>query len=204
MDTTPHTPSPIRLRPLCLLLLLALTPGCAVLNLQQPTGTFRSVSVSDVSPAGVTASFDVDIQNPNSFDIPLDAADYKLSLSGVQVIDDRTKPIGSVPANSTVPVTVPVHFRFDQLLQAEKEIAKSGGNVPFDFEGTLEFAPGKIPIGSTIKVPLHFSGTLPFRDAVSRILRDPATWADLLRDPSSRKFLEAALGRKVIGAVLER
>jgi hypothetical protein len=183
---------------------LAPVPGCAVLNPQPPTASFRSASVADLSPAGVTANFDVDVHNPNSFDIPVDAADYKLSLSGIQVIDDQAKPTGSVPAKADLLVTVPVHLRFDQLLQAEKEIAKSGGNVPFDFDGALEFSLGKIPFSKSIKIPLHFSGTLPFRDAGNRVIRDPATLADLLRDPSSRKFLESALGHKLIGAVLER
>jgi len=194
----------IQPRLLGLLLLLAVAPGCAVLNIQPPTVSFRSATVSDVSPSGVTANFDVNVQNPNSVDLPIDGADYKVSLSGVGVIDDHATPSGAVPANGDLLVSVPVHLRFDQLLQAQKEIAKSAGNVPFDFDGALEFAPGKIPLGKSIKVPLHFSGTLGFRDAVSRVLRDPATWADLLRDPSSRKFLEAALGHKVIGSVLER
>jgi LEA14-like dessication related protein len=189
---------------LCLLLVLTLLPGCAALNVQPPTASFRSASVSDLSPAGVTANFDVDVQNPNSFDIPVDSADYKLSLSGVQVVDDQAKPTGSVPAKGRLPVTIPVHLRFEQLLQAEREIAKSGGTVPFDFDGALEFSTGTIFLGKSIKIPLHFSGTLPFRDAATRIIRDPATLADLLRDPLSRKFLESALGHKLIGAVLER
>ena len=204
MNTTPHDASPRRLGLLCLLLLLPLAPGCAALNVQSPTVAFRSANVSDLSPAGVTANFDVDVQNPNAFDIPIDAADYKLSLSGVELVDDQTKPNGSIPAKGSLPVTIPVHLRFDQLLRAEKEIAQSGGNVPFDFDGALEFSAGKISFGKSIKVPVHFSGTLPLRDAANRVFHDPTIWADLLRDPLSRKFLESALGHKVLGGILDR
>ena len=73
-----------------------------------------------------------------------------------------------------------------------------------DLDGILEFSPGKIPFAKSIKVPLHFSGTLPLRDAVNAVIRDPASWADLLRDPLARKFLEAALGHKLIGGILDR
>ena len=62
-----------------LLLLLTVAPGCSVLNLQQPTVSFRSVKVSDLSPAGLTADFDVDVQNPNVFEIPVNGAAYKLT-----------------------------------------------------------------------------------------------------------------------------
>jgi LEA14-like dessication related protein len=187
-----------------LLLLMAAAPGCSALNLQQPTVSFRSAKVSDLSPAGLNADFDVDIQNPNVFEIPVNGAAYKLSLSGVQVVEGDTKPTGSVPAQGTLPVTLPVHLQFQQLLGAENEIAKSGGNVPFDFDGSLEFSPGKIPLGNSIKVPLHFSGTLPLRDAVNSVIRDPATLADLLRDPLARKFLESALGHKLLGGFFDR
>jgi len=204
MNITARNASLRRLRIPCLLLLLVLTPGCSLLDLQQPTASLRSASVSEISPWGLTANFDVDVQNPNSFELPVNGADYKLSLGGVQVIEDQSKSSGSVPAKGTIPVAVPVHLHFEQLIQAEREIAKTGGNVPFDLDGELEFSPGKIPLGGPIKVPVHFTGTLLLRDAVNGVMRDPTTLADLLRDPTARKFLEAAIGRKLLGGILDR
>jgi len=203
MNITPRASLHL-LRIPCLFLLLALTPGCALLNLQQPTASFRSATVAEISPAGLTANFDVDVHNPNSFELPVNGASYKLSLGGVQVIEDQAKSTGSVPAKGLLPVTVPVHLHFDQLIQAEKEIANSGGNVPFDLAGALEFAPGKIPLGGPINVPVHFTGTLALRDAVNGVMRDPTTLADLLRDPTARKFMESAIGHKVLGGILDR
>jgi len=187
----------------CSLLLLALAPGCAVLDIQQPTVSFRSVSVEDLSPSGLTANFDIDVQNPNVFEIPVNGAAYKLSLSGIQVIEGEASSSGSIPAKGALPVTVPVRLQFEQILQAEKEILKSGGNVPFDLDGALEFSAGKLSLGKTIKVPLHFSGTLPLRDAVTHAMRDPASLADLLREPMARKFLESAIGHK-LGGIFDR
>jgi LEA14-like dessication related protein len=188
----------------CLLLLLSLAPGCAVLDIQQPTLSLRSASVADLSPAGLTANFDVDVQNPNVFEIPVNGAAYKLTLSGIQVVEGRANSSGSIPAKGALPVTVPVHLQFQQVLQAEKEIASSGGNVPFNLDGDLEFSAGKLSLGRTITVPLHFSGTLPLRDAVTHIMRDPASLADLLREPLARRFLESAIGHKLLGGILDR
>ena len=189
------------------LVVCALGSGCSAinaLNVRTPTASFRSVRVWEISPSGVTANFDVDVHNPNRFELPVSAAQYRLSLGGVQVIDDSASPTGSVPADGTLAVTVPVHLQFEQLLLAEKQIVSSGGNVPFAFDGGLDFKVADLPLIKPVHVPVRFSGTLPLRDAVNAAIHDPANLADLIRNPVSRKFCELAGGRKLIGDLLDR
>src|SRR4051812_4451498 len=111
--------------------LLFVGTGCSSLNVKQPTATLQSVDVPSVSEQGVTVNFGLGVANPNAFAIPLSKAQYKLGVSGVQVIDDEAHPSASIPANGSLPVTVPVHVTFKQLLAAERGIAESGGNVPY-------------------------------------------------------------------------
>src|SRR5689334_13132258 len=90
--------------------------GCSALqsalNVQKPTATFRSARLENVTADGLTANFDVAVDNPNSFSLPLTAAQYKLALGGVQVIDDQAKPDAAIPAKGSLPVTVPVRLNF--------------------------------------------------------------------------------------------
>jgi LEA14-like dessication related protein len=182
------------------LALFALASGCSSLNVQKPTASLRSANVADVTQEGLTVNFDVDVDNPNAVAIPLSAADYKLSLGGVRVVDDRVKPKGSIPANGSLPVTVPVTLSFQDLLSAQQAIARGGGDVPYDFDGALEFSPGGLPFGGPLRVPLRASGTLNMRRALEEAFQNPR----ILTNPDARQFLQTVLGRGILGDLLGR
>ena len=132
------------------LVFVSLVTGCSALeslNVQKPTATFRSARLENVTADGLTANFDIAVDNPNSFSVPLTRAQYKLALGGVQVVDDQAKPDASIPAKGSLPVTVPVRLSFQHLLSAEQAIAKSGGNIPYDFDGAAAFLPRQSPPG---------------------------------------------------------
>ncbi len=182
---------PINLVGLLLLAALAGGPiGCAGLNLKQPTASLHSLNVGNLTPDGVTLNFNVDVQNPNAIDIPAATADYRLGLSGVEVLNDKAAPDGKVPANGATTVLLPVHLSFEKMLAAEQAIAKSGGNVPYDLVGAIGFDTNKIPLMPKLSVPVHFSGTLPLRNALKSAMTDPR----FLESPAARKIIESLIG----------
>jgi LEA14-like dessication related protein len=160
--------------------------GCSAL-VQKPTVTLQSAAIDHASPAGVVVNFDLNVSNPNGFAIPVTRAQYKLALGGVTVIDDKATPEGSVPANGALPVRLPVTLTFESLLNAGQAIRQSGGNVPYDFDGSLDFGSPKYLGTATLSAPVHFTGTLPLR----QILKDPQV---LLQSPAARKLAEQVLG----------
>ena len=172
--------------PLCLLSL-----ACAQATLQKPTARFESANVGEVTPQGFRVDFGVALNNPNSFSVPLTAADYKLSLGGQQVIDDTYKAKESIPANGTARMTLPVTVSFEKLLAAEESIRRGNGDVPFTIGGNLAFGAGNnsIPLlgGSGVRVPFEYSGTIPLRS----VLSDPTV---LLRSPAARQLAERLFG----------
>jgi LEA14-like dessication related protein len=183
--------------------LFFLTAGCSALeslNVQKPTASFRAARLENVTADGLTANFDIAVDNPNSFSLPLTAAQYKLALGGVQVVDDKAKPDAAIPAKGSLPVTVPVRLNFQHLLSAEQAIAQSGGNIPYNFDGALHFSPGNLPLAQDIKVPIKFSGTLPLRDALTAVAKDPS----VLTNPDARKVIELVLGKGILGGLLNR
>ena len=173
------------LRPV--LLLGVLCCGCSSLtNLQRPTASVAGMSVGNVDAQGFTMNFDVNLDNPNSVALPLAAADYKLGLGGVQVLDGRAKPAGSVPANGSRTVTLPVKLTYEHLLSAGQSIRAGGGDVPYDLDAGLSFDTGN-PLFGALRVPLRHSGTLPLR----QVLSDPQA---LLRSNAARRLAAEVLG----------
>lgn len=178
---------PTAFLPFCLLSLACST-------VQQPTASLNSADIGAVTTQGFTVNFGLGVRNPNSFELPLTDADYALSLGGIEVIDDEVSPGGSIPAGGTSHVVVPVRLSFESLLRAQRAIAESGGDVPYELEGALGFkaAGGLASLGIPSRIPLRFSGTLPLR----KILSDPQV---LLNSPAARELaqrgLESLLGR---------
>lgn len=161
--------------------------GCAATNVQRPTATFQSVNLGEVTPDGFRMNFVMNVDNPNSVALPVSTADYQLGVAGVRVISDETTLDKGLAANSTTPVTVPVMVRFDDLLKARTALVKSGGDVPFEFSGNLQFrGMGWLP-GQDVKVPLQYKGTLPLK----RVLSDPEA---LLQSPAARELAQQILG----------
>ena len=177
---------------------VVLNAGCGS-AVKRPTASVRSANLGELTPDGLTLDLNVDVGNPNGFALPVSAASYKLGIAGVNVVSDTAKPTGSVPANGTLPVTVPVTLNFKDLFKAERAIVDTGGNVPYKIDGQLEFAAGPMAsLGQGVTVPLKYDGTLPLRDFV----KDPVA---LMKSPGGRRLVELVLGGKnPLGGLLGR
>ena len=174
------------LRSLALLLISVFSVGCAALNLQKPTAAVTGMAVQNVNASGFTMNFDMDVKNPNAIELPIGGADYKLQLSGQQLLDGKAKPQGSIPASGSKHVTLPVTLTFENLLAAEQGIVKSGGNVPYSLNGGLSFDTGS-PLLGTLRVPVQYNGNLPLKE----ILNNPQA---LLQNPAAQKLAKQLIG----------
>jgi LEA14-like dessication related protein len=160
--------------------------GCSALNLQKPTAAITGMEVQHVDVSGFTMNFDVDVKNPNAIELPIAAADYKLALSGLSVLDGKAKPEGAIPAGGSKQVALPVTLTYENLLAAEQGIVKSGGNVPYALDAGLSFNTGN-PILGSLRVPLQYNGTLPLK----QILNNPQA---LMQNPAAQKLARQLIG----------
>jgi LEA14-like dessication related protein len=165
--------------------------GCSALNLQKPTAAVTGMAVQNVNVSGFTMNFDVDVKNPNTIELPIAAADYKLGLSGVNIVDGKAKPESSIPPGGSTHVMLPVTLTFENLLAAEQGIVKSGGNIPYYLDAGLSFNTGN-PILGSLRVPLQYNGILPLKD----ILKNPQA---VMQNPAAQK-----LARQLIGGLFSR
>ena len=166
--------------------LLCPAVGCAGLNVQRPTAAVTGMAVRDVTAAGFTMDFGVDLTNPNAIALPLTTADYTVGVGGVPVAAGKATPAATLPANGTASVSVPVAVTFDGLLKAERSIAAGGGDVPYALDGGLSFGTSN-PLLGDVRVPVTSAGTLHLKDVVN----NPTAIA---QSPAARQLAKDLLG----------
>src|SRR5688572_8232177 len=93
-------------RLLVLLLVCPLLAGC-VTEVRRPTASVRQMSLGEVTPQGFTMNFEVEVENPNSVALPVADVDYNLRLFERDFVDGEADPDASIPANGSMPVTLP-------------------------------------------------------------------------------------------------
>ena len=170
---------------LVVLPLLFISLACSAIK--QPTASFKTMNVTNVTPQGFTMAFDLDVQNPNAVALPLSNSSYKIGMGGVNVLQGKAKPTGSLPANGSLPVTLPVTMSFENLLAAEKAIVGGGGKVPYSFTGSLDVSTGGAGgaaaalLGQSVSIPLKYEGTLD----VKSLVQNPQI---LMQNPAAKKL----------------
>jgi len=103
-----------------LFLLLFTLAGCGSSGIkgvvEPPSVQVHTVEMGKFNLSGGTATFVLDIQNPNKFPIPLAGFDYGLSLNGVPVARGDKKQRVTIGAGSSQKVTVPLTLSFTNMM----------------------------------------------------------------------------------------
>lgn len=109
-------------RPLAATLVLLFLTGCAYLEpflrtaFQEPTFSFRNVSLTDISLGGLNLDTVWDLNNPNAVGISLASVDYALFIENKQVIAGRPQEGLRVPAQGTTQLHFPAGIRFADVV----------------------------------------------------------------------------------------
>lgn len=186
-------------------LLVTLQTGCAALldvlraTVQEPTLTFQSVALTDVSLTGLTLDTAWRLDNPNAVAISLASIEYALSVENAPVISGSPAQGLQIPAQGSTVLHFPATVTFQSvgiLVQtfASKDTAtyKVGGAIgvqtpigvlklPLEKQGTFEvpklpavqFSPPRIAslslLGATIEFPLEITNRNSFELPVDGI-----------------------------------
>jgi len=104
---------------LLFILLFALS-GCSSSGIkgvvEPPRVQVHKVEMGKFSLSGGTATFVLDIQNPNKFPIPLAGFDYGLSLNGIAVARGNKEQRVTIGAGDSQKVTVPLKLSFTNMM----------------------------------------------------------------------------------------
>jgi LEA14-like dessication related protein len=98
--------------------------SCRTLNvaLREPVVSLHSVDVTDVSMTGVELLCKVDVENPNSLDIPFPEIDWELFINTNSFISGIVENKKSIKARSVTVVDVPVRLSYVELLNTVKSL----------------------------------------------------------------------------------
>ena len=147
------------------LLLAFFAVGCS--NIESPTAIVQNASLGGVSADGMTLNLNLLVSNPNAVSLPLSNTSYSLSLADTKILDGDADPKTTIPAKGSAPVSLPIRIAWDDVLKAKDALVKSGGNVPYSFDGKVKLGAGLSLLGDRGTVPLKYNGTLPLRDALT-------------------------------------
>ena len=153
-----------RLRPLGLLLLVALVGACASSVFRQPVVTLENVQIGGLGIRGGTLLVNLKVVNPNRFALNASRLTYELAVSDPQEAADTAwidfadgiydQPF-SVAARDTAVVQIPVEFSYTGLGTGIGSLL-SRGTFTYRAAGVVDV---RTPLGS-YDVPFRKRGTV--------------------------------------------
>lgn len=123
-----------------LLLILAclVLPACFLTHpIEKPNVTVTGVAVSSVMFTGIEGTIDLDVQNPNSFGVPLSLIEWELSVGGAHAVSGRIELSQTIPAKGIAPVTAALRIGMADAVAVAAEI--SGGTRDYTLSARFTF-----------------------------------------------------------------
>ena len=148
---------------LCVLMAcLAWAGGCdavqSVLDTtQRPTARITGASLTQLDLEGAQVLFDVKVDNPYGFSLPLVELDYALASSGAAFLTGEAPLTGVVPASGSRTIQLPARIDFAELMTAARTV-RPGDVVPYRANMTLL---ANTPALGNISLPISRAGEVP-------------------------------------------
>ncbi len=115
---------------------------------ETPTVKVHKVEMGSFNLSGGSATFVLNISNPNSFPIPLTGFDYGLRLNGVEVANGIKEQRVTIGAKQSQKIEVPLSLSFTNMINMLPNLLRSR-KVDYSLGGNLHFPWIKIPFQRT-------------------------------------------------------
>ncbi len=109
--------------------------SCLGMILEKPLVTLHRVTVSPRSFTELGLLLDLEVKNPNRFDITLSSFEYTVFLNGEPIGAGRLEKELVVPAAATTRLQAPVNANFKDMGAIFKALLAGGDKPPYAFEG---------------------------------------------------------------------
>jgi len=121
---------------------------------EPPKVQVHKVEMGRFNLNGGTATFVLDIQNPNRFPIPLAGFDYGLSLNGVQVARGDKEQRVTIGAGGSQKVTVPLTLSFANMINMLPGLLQNR-TVDYQLGGSVHLPWFNIPFQRVGRANIH-------------------------------------------------
>ena len=122
---------------------------------KEPVVRMESLAIASPDAQGATLIFGLEVDNPNSVALEVDAVDYQLEIEGVPFAAGALEKPASVPAKGKAIVQVPVRLRYQDAFRSILDFIQTGSRkyrikgsakfgffrIPFDKSGEVNFRP---------------------------------------------------------------
>ena len=149
------------MRMVLLLLATGLATGCAQLRFEHPTTALVSVRVADVGLEGGALRLELDVHNPNAYELRTTRIAVGVDLESTNFGNVELTVPRRLPAGETTRVELPLYFRWTGVGAGARALL-SRGSVRYTIVGKL-FA--DTPLGAQ-EIPIRSNGEASLGDLV--------------------------------------
>ena len=114
---------------------------------KEPNVSLNSVDIAGVTVSGVNLIANVDVENPNSFTLPMPKVAWELFVTDASLAEGTVEEDRSIGSGEKITLNVPISLGYDRLYRSAGSIMGSLGS------GSREL-PYKIAMGLTFPIPL--------------------------------------------------
>ncbi|MGV8059820.1 MAG: LEA type 2 family protein [Smithellaceae bacterium] len=111
--------------------------SCLSWIMEAPSFALRGITLRPLSFTEVNLLFDLEVQNPNNFNLTFKSFEYTIYLKNEEIGNGRLEKELLVPSSSTTRIQVPVVARFKNLSGSLKAVLTEG-ELPYKIEGKAE------------------------------------------------------------------
>lgn len=122
-----------------------------------PEVEVASIRWDELSLSRVGGTVELDVTNPNAFDLELTDLSYSLALAGTRVAEGSTQPATALPSESTRQLALPIGFSPVSLGAAVYGVV-TGSEAPYELRGNLSV---ETPFGA-LELPVSSVGEARF------------------------------------------
>lgn len=110
--------------------------SCLSWIMEMPSFTVRGVTLRMISFPQVNLLLDIDVKNPNHFDLVLQSFEYTIYLKDEEIGSGHLENMLPIPASSLTRVQAPVAVGFKNLGGSLKDVLTEA-NLPYKIEGKI-------------------------------------------------------------------
>jgi LEA14-like dessication related protein len=122
--------------------------------IEKPTVRLASVGIKDANPQGVTVVFGVEVDNPNSFALKIDALRYAAEIGGRPFSSGALTDLKEVPGKGKAVVDLDVAVKYSDLFTSVLDFV-SNGTTKYHVKGDASFG--------ILTIPFEQSGDLKLK-----------------------------------------
>lgn len=130
--------------------------GCSAIGkqlIEKPKVSLKSVNLKEVGAQGATVVFGIEVDNPNSIALKVDALRYDVEIGGKALASGRLEEAASVPAKDKAVVLVPVPVKYADVFSSLGSFL-SDGKSQYRVRGEATFGIFDIPFDQTGELKL--------------------------------------------------